>query len=346
MSEHTEAASYALGLLDADEMARFEAHLAECDECAEQLEWMLPISERMADIEPGELFGVAGPSAFEVPPPGTRPLAEADPPARTLRAAPPPPPTPAGGYPIPSTDPLTGPVPMAPVTPMRPAPAQPPVRPVPSAPPARPVPLRPAAAHEPADLDDRRTISPGTGEIPMLTDTGTGRGRPAGRGDDRRRQQPEPARRTPRRSGGLLLAAAAAVIGVMTGAGAMSLVPRGDETPGIALPEGGDRLAATDARTGVHADVGLASKEWGTLVSFSVSDIDGPRECRLVAVRKDGRKEILSSWTVPEQGYGINRETKELSLEASTALRRDEIASLSIQDVGASGTTNLVTLKT
>ncbi len=58
MSEHTQVGPYALGLLDPLEMSRFEEHLAECDECATQLEWMLPVADFMADVEPGDLFGI------------------------------------------------------------------------------------------------------------------------------------------------------------------------------------------------------------------------------------------------------------------------------------------------
>src|SRR5690348_15604781 len=38
----------------------------------------------------------------------------------------------------------------------------------------------------------------------------------------------------------------------------------------------GERLTGTDPRSGVVADVGLERKDWGTQVSFAVSNIKGP----------------------------------------------------------------------
>jgi hypothetical protein len=113
-------------------------------------------------------------------------------------------------------------------------------------------------------------------------------------------------------------------------------------------PIGGSarRLTDTDTTTGVHADVVLESKPWGTLVSFGVSDISGPRNCRLVAVRTDGKSEVLSSWTVPQQGYGKNTRPRELTLQAATATTRQDIAALQVQDVSPKGAAaTLVTVR-
>ena len=93
MSEHTQVASYALGLLDPIEMTNFEIHLADCDECADQLEWLLPVAGQLSEVEPGDLYGVSGPSAFTVsgtPPPQQQSL----PGGRNSQAAPPTSPTP------------------------------------------------------------------------------------------------------------------------------------------------------------------------------------------------------------------------------------------------------------
>jgi hypothetical protein len=156
-----------------------------------------------------------------------------------------------------------------------------------------------------------------------------------------------------RRRQRLLIAAAAALLGAAAGAGAMITGPwaqdstsnnqAGDLTPPALA---GEKIAATDAQTGVHADVGLDSKPWGTLVSFTVSDIDGPRECRLVAVLQNGKSEVLSTWTVPEQGYSKGTEPPKLTLEAATALQRRDIAALRVQDVNKSGdASTLVTVR-
>jgi hypothetical protein len=106
---------------------------------------------------------------------------------------------------------------------------------------------------------------------------------------------------------------------------------------GTELP--GERLEGTDARSGVTANVGLESKDWGTQVSFAVSNIKGPLTCRLVAVRTDGASEVLSTWQVGEKGWGTAAQPDPLILQAVTALPRDKIAHVQIQSIDAKGAT-------
>jgi hypothetical protein len=100
----------------------------------------------------------------------------------------------------------------------------------------------------------------------------------------------------------------------------------------------GERMSNTDPRSNVTADVALESKDWGTQVSFAVSNIKGPLICRLVLVRTNGNQEVLSSWKVGDKGWGTAAQPEPLLLQAVTALPRDEIAHLQIQSVDAKGT--------
>jgi hypothetical protein len=100
----------------------------------------------------------------------------------------------------------------------------------------------------------------------------------------------------------------------------------------------GERIGGTDARTGVRADVGLEAKDWGTQVSFAVSNIKGPLTCRLVAVRRDGQAGVLSTWTVGDKGWGTADQPRRLLLQAATALPRADIAHIQVQSVAANGT--------
>ena len=99
----------------------------------------------------------------------------------------------------------------------------------------------------------------------------------------------------------------------------------------------GERLTNTDPRTGVTADVALERKDWGTQVSFAVSNIKGPLNCRLVAVRTDGTAEVLSTWMVGDKGWGTAAQPAPLLLQAVTALPREDIAHLQIQSVDDKG---------
>jgi hypothetical protein len=102
----------------------------------------------------------------------------------------------------------------------------------------------------------------------------------------------------------------------------------------------GEPFSGTDPRTGVRATVALEKKDWGTQISFAVSNIKGPLTCRLVAVRTDGNTEVLTTWSVGEKGWGTAANPAPLLLQAVTALPRDDIAHLQVQSVDAKGTTS------
>ncbi|GLY94884.1 hypothetical protein [Actinoplanes sp. NBRC 103695] len=106
----------------------------------------------------------------------------------------------------------------------------------------------------------------------------------------------------------------------------------------------GQRVASTDARTGVRLDAGLEAKDVGTQVQFAVSNIKGPKICKLVAIKPDGDQEVISSWKVGEKGWGTAQREEALVMSAVTALPRESIAHLVVQEISANGTpTNLVT---
>jgi hypothetical protein len=115
-------------------------------------------------------------------------------------------------------------------------------------------------------------------------------------------------------------------------------LPFADGGSGIGGPDlVGERLTNTDPRTGVTADVALERKDWGTQVSFAVSNIKGPLTCRLVAVRTDGQSEVLSTWKVGDKGWGTAAQPDPLLLQAVTALPREDIAHLQIQSIDDKG---------
>ncbi len=72
-----------------------------------------------------------------------------------------------------------------------------------------------------------------------------------------------------------------------------------------------DRVTATDPATRVSATVALEKKAWGTETVLELKNLKGPRKCSLIAVGKNGERETLSSWTVPDRGYGIPDATTE-----------------------------------
>lgn len=72
-----------------------------------------------------------------------------------------------------------------------------------------------------------------------------------------------------------------------------------------------DRVTATDPATRVSATVALEKKAWGTETVLELKNLKGPQKCSLIAVGKNGERETLTSWTVPDWGYGIPGATTE-----------------------------------
>jgi len=122
------------------------------------------------------------------------------------------------------------------------------------------------------------------------------------------------------------------------GSGQLDPLPNNDNGPGVGGPDlAGQRYGASDPRTGVRADVALEKKDWGTQISFLISNITGPRTCRLVAVHTDGTIEPLVSWNVGERGWGTAANTLPLMLQAVTATQRENIAHVQVQELAANG---------
>jgi hypothetical protein len=122
------------------------------------------------------------------------------------------------------------------------------------------------------------------------------------------------------------------------GSGQLDPLPNTDDGPGIGGPDlTGVKYGASDPRTGVRADVAYEKKDWGTQVSFVVSNIKGPKACRLVLVHADGTQEPLASWNVGTKGWGTAANPEPLLLQAVTATPPEDIAHMQIQEVTANG---------
>ncbi|CAL9433535.1 zf-HC2 domain-containing protein [Streptomyces sp. enrichment culture] len=97
-----------------------------------------------------------------------------------------------------------------------------------------------------------------------------------------------------------------------------------------------EKATATDAGTGVSATVAMEPKAWGTDTMLELKNVTGPLKCRLVAVSKTGEEEVVTSWSVPKWGYGIEdspNETarKPLYVHGGTAMPRSDIAHFDVR---------------
>lgn len=67
-----------------------------------------------------------------------------------------------------------------------------------------------------------------------------------------------------------------------------------------------DKKTATDPTTHVTATVALEKKDWGTHAVLQLKNVAGPKKCSLIAVGRNGERETVTSWSVPNWGYGIS----------------------------------------
>lgn len=122
-----------------------------------------------------------------------------------------------------------------------------------------------------------------------------------------------------RRSFYMVAAAAALIIGgplavvAATGGGSDTGNQAAPVSPAKTLFESlPDKVTATDPTTDVTGTVATAKKDWGTQAVLQLKNVKGPLKCSLIAVGKNGERETVSSWSVPNWGYGIpNAKTEE-----------------------------------
>ncbi|EFL36408.1 conserved hypothetical protein [Streptomyces viridochromogenes DSM 40736] len=100
--------------------------------------------------------------------------------------------------------------------------------------------------------------------------------------------------------------------------------------PGIAMMAAGSdeapaRIAATDAQTGVWAQVTTEDGASGSQVELKVKDSADSRACHLVIVGHDGSEETATSW------HGPGHDAQPHTMMASSSKHADEIARYEIR---------------
>jgi predicted nicotinamide N-methyase len=125
----------------------------------------------------------------------------------------------------------------------------------------------------------------------------------------------------------LLYAVAAAVV-FAAGGPAVAIV--------TAHGSGPAQVAATDADTGVWAQVTTHNRVGGSQVDIQVKDAGGPRACQLVVVGKDGSEQTVASWMVP------SHDGRATSVTGGAAFQPEEISRFEVRTTEGE---HLVTLK-
>jgi hypothetical protein len=77
--------------------------------------------------------------------------------------------------------------------------------------------------------------------------------------------------------------------------------------------------AATDAKSGVWAQVRTADADFGSQLELKVKDAPGPHSCRLVAIGRDGSEDVVTSWRESGDSAGMN------TMRGGSAMHPEEI---------------------
>ncbi|MFF4760228.1 zf-HC2 domain-containing protein [Streptomyces sp. NPDC001292] len=92
--------------------------------------------------------------------------------------------------------------------------------------------------------------------------------------------------------------------------------------------DGPARYTATDATTGVWAEVRAADRDWGSDVEVRVEDGAGPHSCRLVVVGRDGSEQTVTTWSVPPHDAGTS------TVAGGTTMHPGQIARFEVRTAG------------
>ncbi|MEO3808963.1 zf-HC2 domain-containing protein [Sphaerisporangium sp. B11E5] len=137
-----------------------------------------------------------------------------------------------------------------------------------------------------------------------------------------------------RRRNALWLGVAAAMVVAVAGVTTAQVWPR-DETPPVAAPSvSGSPLVreGTSPDTGVSGSVAMTPRTWGTEVNFQLSGVTGPERCSLIAISRNGDRDVVSGWRVPPGGgFGVPGHPEPMRLTGGTALAANEIAHFEVR---------------
>ena len=93
-----------------------------------------------------------------------------------------------------------------------------------------------------------------------------------------------------------------------------------------------ETLEATDATTGVWAEIGLQSTPWGTAVTLDLRGVEPGYTCSLVAVAADGTRDVAASWAVPAAGTP-GADAGQLSITGTTGMAVSSIARFEVVEI-------------
>jgi anti-sigma factor RsiW len=129
---------------------------------------------------------------------------------------------------------------------------------------------------------------------------------------------PPSAARSPAHRRRLAALGSAAAVAAVAAALILALVT-GDDTGSPSRPQ---TVVASSQRTGVSAMMALRPARWGTEVNVRLAGVPAGTRCRLVAIGRDGSRDIAGTWRADYEGRA--------DVRAATAIPSSDLAYLDV----------------
>ncbi|GAA0366821.1 zf-HC2 domain-containing protein [Actinoallomurus spadix] len=114
-----------------------------------------------------------------------------------------------------------------------------------------------------------------------------------------------------------------------TVAGPAATPSPGPTTPGLTTPGpavgAATTVQATDAATGISARITMRAEEWGTAFTVRLTGAPSETLCHLVAVARDGRRDIAGGWAVKYE--------RSAEFAGSSMIPKDRITAVEVRTV-------------
>ena len=184
----------------------------------------------------------------------------------------------------------------------------------------------PACAAELAELSGMKSLLSDLGPVEAPADEPT-----EADVTDLVRRRAESQRRHTRRQ--VLLGAAAGVT-LLAGGAAVGAAVAG-QPASLVAQNAGRTVGAVDAQTGVHGKATLVAKPFGTQVTVDLAQIQGPLECRFIAVSRSGTRFQIGTWFLPPHvKFGSPSHPEHLLLKGWTTIKPGDLSRIEVVAAG------------
>ncbi|MBO0816727.1 MAG: anti-sigma factor, partial [Actinobacteria bacterium] len=141
------------------------------------------------------------------------------------------------------------------------------------------------------------------------------------------RRRAESQRRHTRRQ---VLLGAAACVALLAGGVGVGLAVAGQPSPQPAQ-NAGQTVSAVAEQTGVRGKVNLVAKPFGTQVTVDLAQIQGPLECRFIAVSRTGARFQIGTWFLPPHvKFGSPSHPEHLLLKGWTTIKPGDLSRIDV----------------